>query len=347
MSITSVSPQVGVNVDNKPLIPKISNKHTYSPQNSLQKNLPYGDTIPAGNVTYNLNHTLDDKISQTFTHTMGLTSEIVNGTHHLKYMKLHPIDIIAEALNSNPKDLMDKVGNSTHLKNTYKNGLKFAGIASIATGLASLMQLTAGIVDIYQDRHYKNDTDTETRRTVMRDINVGTDLLSATGNLIGVKGMASALTNPQAISQAVSALGGGAVTSAHTVTAIHMGIGLLAAGITIGSLATLLNCGHYLAHRFNGKINDDNAMSKHSDAISGTTQLLNGVGNMALLITPSGYATHALFTGNPYMNSQWIKRLTWLSTGSMMLGGTQSVVNAFSQKNKNRHSRASEAIQSS
>lgn len=282
------------------------------------------------------NNDISDKINQTVIHGLKI-GDIAVGKYQLTQAMLNPLDIVARKIKSDSKTIVDAIGNPQDFKNAYANGLKFAGIASVASGLASLIRFSAGIVDIYQQAHRQNDTDTKKRRTVMRDINVGTDLLSATGNLVGVRGMLSALANPQAISQAVSAFGGGAIAYAHAVTAIQMGIGLLATGITVASLATIMNCGRYFANRFNGKTNDTDDTSKHSDMISGTTHILNGVGNMILLNTPSGFVTHELLNrGEAFMNihdnSKAVQLLTGLSTGIMIFGGTQLLVSAFSTK---------------
>jgi hypothetical protein len=177
---------------------------------------------------------------------------------------------------------------------------------------------------------------------ITHDIHCGTDFLSATGSLIGVKGMLGALTNPQAISQAVSAFGGGAVASAQTVTAIQMGMGLLIAGVTVGSVATMINSANHFLKRPNDKNTDDTPKdtSQHSDAISGATQLMTGVGNLVLLNNKSGFSIYELMNhGEAFVNlhhkSTVMQSLTGISTGFMMLGGTQSLVNAFLKpKNK-------------
>jgi hypothetical protein len=322
------------NTHSTPVMSQNYDKQTHN----FQKNPPNLDNYPMGEIKTDskIADDIPNKINQTVIHGLQI-SDIAVGKYQLTQAMINPLDIVAKKLNGDSKTIVDTIKNAHDFKNTYASGLKFAGIASMATGLASLIRFTAGIVDIYQDTHHKNDVDTEKRRTVMRDITAGTELISATGNLIGVRGMASALTNPQAISQAVSSFGGGAIASAHAVTAIHMGIGLLATGITVASLATMMNCGRYFANRFNGKINDTHDTSKHSDIISGTTQLLNGIGNMILLNTPSGFTTHELLNRgeafmNIYENSKTVRLFTGLSTGLMMLGGTQSLVNAFSTK---------------
>ncbi len=326
------------NTYNIPVISQNSDKKIHN----FQPPPPTFDNYLTGEVKtdFKNNDTIDAKINQTVIHGLK-AGDIAVGKYQLTQAMLNPLDIITKKLNDDSKTIVDTIKNAHDFKNAYASGLKFAGIASIAAGLASLIRFTAGIIDIYYDTQNKknhNYTDTAKRCTVMRDITAGTDLISATGSLIGVRGMASALTNPQAISQAVSAFGGGAIASAHTVTAIQMGIGLLATGITVASLATMMNCGRYFVNRFNGKINDDTAMSKHSDIISGTTQILNGVGNMILLNKPSGFAMHELLNRgeafmNIYDNSKAVRLFTGLSTGLMLLGGTQSIVNVFSTKN--------------
>lgn len=334
---------------------------------------------------------LQDKIHKTVFEGL-MATEIGVGRYQIAQSHLNPVDMIKKTHN-NSANVMHKIGNTQDFKNLYHNGLKFAGIASIFSGLASLVRCTTGIADIYYDVQYHKEnknlhkqkqekihdlqgiiSDTtlskddlkhlkqekihdlekiihqekdnkrkiDAKKMMMRDIHSGTDFLAATGSLIGVKGMLGALTNPQAISQAVSAFGGGAVASAQTVTAIQMGIGLLIAGVTVSSVATMIKSANHFLKRPNDKNTDDTPKdtSQHSDAISGATQLMTGVGNLVLLNNKSGFPIYELLNhGEAFMNlhheSKVMQSLTGISTGFMMLGGTQSLVNAFLKpKNK-------------
>ncbi len=206
-----------------------------------------------------------------------------------------------------------------------------------------LKQETLNKINHYQEQEKEEDVKFKHKKQIINDINQGTNILSSASNLIVAHNMFRTVANPKTISQAVSAFGFGAGASAQTVAAVKIGMGLLATGMTVSSVAALLNIAHYFMERMNNtpekKHDEEKNNQPNRDLLNGTTQLMNGIGNLVLLKSNHGYDVKELLNNNKmflgnHTHSHFIKLLTYIGTYSTLFDGVKSLLNAYAHSSQ-------------
>lgn len=185
------------------------------------------------------------------------------------------------------------------------------------------------------------------KKCLTKDIQTGTNFISVASNLIKIRNMVDIVKNPKIISQAVSAFSSSGVASASMVTAVQMGLGLLATGMTIGSLATLFTTVNHFMNSHKKQNNDSNNSTKDNptikdNIIAGSEQLASSLGNMIILKNNPAFMVHSLFNWNDFLtNSSNHLKFTKLA----MWGGSLYSFNNALQSFKGVHEKIRENYQ--
>jgi hypothetical protein len=197
----------------------------------------------------------------------------------------------------------------------------------------------------------KNNTIAEKHQKINNVINQAADIVSSVGGLVTVKNMVHTLRTPNAIPQAISAFNSGAIATGQTIMAIKMGVGLLAMGMTISSVATMINVAkNYLKSDDNHS--DDNSdthsdekkIQQHTHAnnkiireslVTATEQMTSGIGSAILLQSDTGFKIAKLLNWN--QSFMFNKMFAWSNAGIMLIGGVNALMNATQKIKDNQN----------